>query len=253
MKYLYVTIARRGRRLSYTFIGTLGAGVILAASAGVFAEGGEDKREPVRDNGGAVQAADFPIGEHLFGLSAPRLHGRILIYPPGMDPPANVNPDATTGWKLTRLYDLEGARKAGLVISPEALPPRYAVTSGSAMLATKPDGSSEYTESGLQITGAGYPIDVYRSIPSQHYANQPYSLPAWLDGNVMTTLGSVRGIPAVFVHKRAGIKTPELQQVFVDDGDRVILIEGYVDEFAKLVKIAESILANAGKGDPNVR
>ena len=172
------------------------------------------------------------------------MHGGILIYPPGQDPPVVENPDATRGWSYTKLYALDSAREAGLVVSADALPAGYSATNGSALRADKPDGSHELTTAGLTLEGPGYPISVYRAKPSQHYADQPYALPAWLESNVMTTLGFVEGKAAVFVHRRAGVETEELQQVFVEDGDFVVLVEGYVDEFEKLIRIAASIIRN---------
>ncbi len=233
------------RRFVYTFLVALSLGGLLAAAVVSAQEGGEGAKRPAqRDAPGQVKEDDFPPGEHIYELSAPRMHGGILIYPPGQDPPLVENPDATRNWRYTKLYTLDAARDAGLIINADALPAGYSATSGSALRADKPDGSYELTTAGMTLEGPGYPISVHRAKPSQHYANQPYALPAWLESNVMTTLGSVEGQAAVFVHRRAGVETEELQQVFVKHGDWVILVEGYVDEFAKLIRIAESIVRN---------
>jgi hypothetical protein len=243
--------SQTGRRqyLIYTFSAALLAGLALAVGVGAFAQSGEEKRKPIRDNQTAVQPSDLPPGEQLDVLTAPRLHGRILVYPPGMDPTVTPPADSTVDVRYTRHQGVDAASRAGLVVSPDAIPAGYSIAGGSALEVHRPDGTSEFVESGLSIEGTGYPIHVFRSKPWQHYADQPYAVPAWLEGNVMTTLGEVGGVPAVFVHKRLDVKTAELQQVFIDDGDRVILVEGYVDEFSKLIRIAESILQNAKKGN----
>jgi hypothetical protein len=69
----------------------------------------------------------------------------------------------------------------------------------------------------------------------------------------MTTLGEVGGKPAVFVHRRPGVTTSELQQVFIEDDGWVILVESYLDDFQKLVRVAESVLANSKVGQSNGR
>jgi hypothetical protein len=245
--------AGRHRKFAYTLISSAVLGSALAVGAAVMAQDGEEKREPVRDDPRPVETNELPSGEHLYELSAPRMHGRILIFPPGQDPPKAEGENPTAGWGFTPFYDLDSARKAGLIVSPDAMPPGYAATSGSALLAVKPDGSSEFTTAGAKVEGAGFPIDIYRSRTSQYFANQPYSLPAWLSGNVMTTLGEVGGKPAVFVHRRPGVTTSELQQVFIEDDGWVILVESYLDDFQKLVRVAESVLANSKVGQSNGR
>jgi hypothetical protein len=235
-----------------TFLAALAVGAMLAGAIAAFAGSGDDpiKRKPVRDQPGEVQPSDLPRGEALWELGEPKEHGNFTVFPPGQFPsPRWLEPSGERTFEHLGGEGTTGvntARDAGLAVSPEALPPGYSVTGGGALLIRFADSSTVINEAGLSIQGSGYPIDVKAWRPFQYEVGDPYPLPSWTasGSRVVTILGTIGGRPAVFVHRRPGIMTQELQQVWVDDGEWIIMVEGYVDEFQKLIKIAESILTN---------
>jgi len=228
-------------------IGT--AAAIMVSAAG--GDGDVPKLKPPRDAPGAVRVEDLPAGEHLESLTAARSHGGILVTPPGDTPNLKAKLDALPIVKMTFERVTTGANDTaiiGLPIDATKLPRGYAVTAGGGMFSTDPSGIREIAEAGFTIEGPGYPITVQRAIPAAALVGEPRTVGAWgKDSNVMTTLGDVRGIPAVFVHRRPGVKTSELQQVWLADGKYIIRVEGYVDEFNKLIAVADAILSGQGR------
>ena len=224
------------------------AGAITVAATG----GGEDapKQKPPRDAPGPVRIIDLPPGEHLTDATASKMHGGILVTPPGREQDLKSKLDALPARKFTFEQVHVGAANSGevgLPVNVSKLPAGYSVTGAGGLKRTDESGLAEFAEAGLTLEGPGYPITVQHWIPPAALVGEPFAVALWTDGYVMTTLGEVRGVPAVFVHRRPGVKTSELQQVFVADGKYMLLVEGYVDDFKKLIAATEAVLAGAGR------
>jgi hypothetical protein len=241
------------RRDMMAFGLTVVVGATTAAAITVSAADGDGdavKRKPPRDAPGAVQAADLPAGERLTTLANPRMHGGLRVVPPGHTQQLQDKLDALPATKSTfeRVSaDSNDTAAVGISLDRRPLPAGYKVTAGAGVKRTDENGTSEIVEAGLTLEGTGFPITVLRWIPPAALVGEPLEVGAWMEGHVMTTLGEIRGVPAVFVHRRTGVKSSELQQVWMTDGKYAILVEGYVDEFAKLVRVAEALLVGSGR------
>ncbi|MFQ5381727.1 MAG: hypothetical protein ACE5EF_08915 [Dehalococcoidia bacterium] len=232
-------------------------GASSVAVAGLAGSGGEAaKREPVRDKPGAVTLADLPPGEHLWSLEEPRVHGGLfLVYPAG-DPPseaARKNPEPGEGWTYQKFYNLsrdELRSVLGVAVDDAALPAGYRFAGAGGFLAKHPDGRV-FREAGFSIEGAGgFPIGVTVWEPWEWRNGEMVAKAAVLDEALMTTLGTVAGHPAVFWHRRPGVTTTEPQRVWVGNGRTMVAVESYLDDFSKLVRVAESVLSNLEEVTP---
>ncbi|MGK2965889.1 MAG: hypothetical protein ACSLFM_09840 [Tepidiformaceae bacterium] len=225
------------------------AGSLTMSSLVAVANDGDDrnnKREPVRDDPGPVTEADLPAGQHLGTLTEPLVWGEFLIYPAGQQPGFDDEWGSNEGWSWATFSTApEDTSATGLIVDASAIPFGYRVDGGGGTRATSPTGVTEVVEAGIALTGAGYPITVTRAKTPDVSAGRPFiqSVPS-PGGLMMMTLGKVKGTPAVFLHRSPGTVTVELQQVRIPVGGQLLLVEGYVDEFEKLIRITESVLDN---------
>lgn len=224
------------------------AGAVTVAAVG--GDGDAPKTKPPRDAPGVVRLVDLPAGEHLTDATTSKMHGGILVARPGQEKDLKPKLDALPARKFTfeevRLSATDSGT-LGLTLDASKLPGGYAVASASGLRRTDESGVAEVAEAALSLEGPGYPITIQRWVPPSALVGEPFSVPLWTEGYVMTTLGEVRGIPAVFVHRRPGVKSSELQQIFISDGKYMLLVESYLDDFKKLIAAAESVLVGSGR------
>lgn len=241
-------VFRRQRRTVLLFGLAIIAGSLTMSGLVAVANDGDDrnnKREPVRDDPGTVSEADLPAGEHLHGLSEMRRHGRFEVYPPGQGGAAPTVAGTSAGWLYETFTTGTDTSATGIVVDPTSIPVGYSVVGGGGYRATDPTGVTDIYDAGISIEGSGYPISVTRTRVPSLVADHSFAVTAWGDDSyVMTTLGYVGDTVAVFVHKRPSVSTAELQYVLFIDNNHIVRVEGYVDDFGALVRIAESILRN---------
>lgn len=244
-----VRALRRQRRTVLLFGLAILAGSLAMSSLIAVANDGDDrnnKREPVRDDPGPVTEADLPAGQHLGTLTEPLVWGEFLIYPAGEQPGFDDEWGSNEGWSWETFSTAPDDTSAtGLKVDASAIPFGYRVDGGGGTRVTSPTGVTEVVEAGIALTGAGYPITVTRAKTPDVSAGRPFiqSVPS-PGGSVMMTLGDINGTPAVFIHRTPGTVTVELQQVRVPADRQLMVVEGYVDDFGTLIRVAESVLRN---------
>ena len=206
----------------------------------------EVKREPVRDNPAPVASTDLPSGEHFpDGIKTPRLHGNLLIVPMGQTPNSRDVPGIARPVQFDqRNIERKDDRTWPFVVADGAIPDGYARTSAGSTEAIWADGTRTTAEFGFRLEGLGYPIGISWFRTPYSDAGDPLPIAAWEDSKNMTTIGEIAGHKAAFIHRRPGVKDISLQTVYIDDGPYVLVVEGYVDEFAKLIRVAESAIAS---------
>jgi hypothetical protein len=149
---------------------------------------------------------------------------------------------------VARLEDLSVQSAKDLVPMVFPAEPRfpagYDQVAGGMRIAHYEDGSVGIAEGGAEFSnGRGFPIRVGRWIPPAFATGAAYGIPVPRDGPIQVTLGDLNGRPAIFKHRRAGVSTPELQEVYFAVGNTLVAVESYLDNFNTLVEVAESISA----------
>jgi hypothetical protein len=124
------------------------------------------------------------------------------------------------------------------------LPNGYAPLAGGGLYWTTPEGQRVPTNFGVRLgNGRNFPIDVHygfapgllQGVPTYEFIPE--------SGDVLAlTIGEVAGHPALFYHRRPGVKTAENQSIRVVVGAYYMEVNGYVDSFELLRTVAEQVV-----------
>ena len=251
-----------GARLAVTFLAAAIFGTAVAAASLVLAgpeESGsppesvpaspviDEKREAERDlPGPAFSQEPLPEGRLLQWEEGVVQHGPFLIFPGGRVP---TEPEADDDW-LRKGAFLEYSFASAAEI-PEGvfevigeLPSGYAPLAGGGLYWASPEGRRVPTNFGVRLeNGRNFPIDVhYGFVPGLLQGEPTYEgIPEPGDVRALT-IGEVAGHPALFYHRRPGVKTAEDQSIRVVVGSYYMEVNGYVDSFELLRTVAEQVV-----------
>lgn len=251
-----------GARVVVTFLAAAIVGTAIAAVSLVLADSPEAeapqedlpaspvvdvKRKPDRDlPGPAFSQEPLPEGRLLRWEDGVVQHGPFLIFPGGRVP---KEPEADDNWLRKGTFSNYSFKSAeeipeGVFEVAGELPNGYVPLAGGVSYWTSPEGERVPLFATVRLeNGRNAPIDVQYGLVPNFLQGEPTYEGIPEPGDVIAlTIGEVAGHPALFYHRRPGVKTAENQRIHVAVGSYYILIEGYVDSFERLRAVAEQFV-----------